>query len=131
MTVSPGRNGTDYLSADWRVTTYGGSKEPPRMKSKLLVYDAEPLTFSKEDEDYNEKLVAWSHETMAAEKAHWDALCEVLYAAHYKMMESCGGYAVDHTAVDRLDGAIEMILEAMPDRAKAHFDALMLRPCER
>lgn len=101
------------------------------MKSKLMVYDAGSLAFSKEDADYAEKLTTWARETMAAEKAHWDALCEVLYAAHYKLMETSGGYAVDYAAINRLDAAIEMILEAMPERAKAHFDTLMQRPCER
>jgi isoaspartyl peptidase/L-asparaginase-like protein (Ntn-hydrolase superfamily) len=101
------------------------------MRSKIMIYDSECGKLDKEAPDYTEKLTAWARESAQSEKAHWDALCEVLYAAHYKMMESCGGYACDHAAVDRLDGAIEMILEAMPDRAKAHFDTLMQRPCER
>lgn len=99
------------------------------MKSKLMVYDADALAFKKGDPDYDERLRTWAITTSQSEKAHWDALCEVLYAAHYKMMETAGGYAVDHEAVDRLDAAIELILEAMPERAKAHFDKLMLRPC--
>jgi hypothetical protein len=101
------------------------------MKHKLMVYDADAGKLDREDPDYKAKLTSWAMASAQEEKAHWDALCEVLYAAHYKMMESCGGYAVDHAAVARLDAAIEMILEAMPDRAKAHFDKLMQRPCER
>jgi hypothetical protein len=101
------------------------------MRSKLMVYDAEALGFKKGDPDYDERLRTWAIATTESERAHWDALCEVLYAAHYKMMESSGGYAVDHSAVDRLDSAIDLILEAMPERAKARFEALMQRPCER
>lgn len=101
------------------------------MKIKLHTYDDEFTPLDRQAPDYQEKLRVWSEELTIAQDATWAALSEVLYAAHYQMMESCGGYAVDHDAVDRLDGAIEMILEAMPDHAKRHFDKLMLRPCER
>lgn len=101
------------------------------MKIKLNGYDDEFAPMDRQAPDYQEKLRAWSETLTTAQDATWEALCEVLYAAHYKMMETCGGYAVDHTAVDRLDGAIETVLEAMPDHAKAHFDKLMQRPCER
>jgi Holliday junction resolvase-like predicted endonuclease len=101
------------------------------MNIKLSCYDDDFAALDKEAPDYHEKLRAWSEAALAAQDATWAALCEVLYAAHYKMMETCGGYAVDHAAVDRLDAAIETILEAMPDWAKTRFDVLMQRPCER
>lgn len=101
------------------------------MQQTLTVYDREHAGLNKAAPDYQEQCRVWWDGQQKAERVVWDALCEVLYAAHYKLMETSGGYAVDHAAVDRLDGAIETILEAMPDHAKTHFDALMQRPCER
>lgn len=98
------------------------------MKRVLISYDRDHEGLDQNAPDYMEKLAAWSIADQESHDALNRALCEVLYAAHYKMMESCAGYAVDHAAVERLDNAIDMVLEAMPERAKAHFDKLMERP---
>jgi hypothetical protein len=99
------------------------------MKQQLTTFDRDYAALEKDDPDYMIKLQAWSLATEQAQQVVWDALCEVLYASHYKMMETIGGYGVDHTAVDRLDAAIETVLEAMPPHAKERFDKLMHRPC--
>lgn len=95
------------------------------MERKLTSYGPMSQLPDKDAVDYREKLSVWAAEDSKSERELWDALCEVIYAAHNTLMERSAGYAVDHAQCDKLDRAIDAILEAMPGYGKAKFDALM------